>query len=320
MPITRVNGIGLHVLRSGRGTDVVMVHGLATSLAFWWFSVVPVFRDQFGMTAFDLRGHGKSDMPPRGYTVADNASDLEALLDSLGIERTHLVGHSFGGEVALQLASRQPERVRSLTLADARIRAVQPVNRLEDWPNRDQIRRELKRAAVEVDDGDDEAGQHLLEALASGGRTELVHALGGDAEVAQGGLGRWGPRGAAQWLRLLATTTARRDLCLPSGLTRLEISRLRTPVLAVYGEWSPCLPSLRALQRLVPSCRTVISRRAGHFHPVTRPETFATALHRFIDSVDRAERRRSRAHRVVSSRLLPAAPPLSHDCEVDRLR
>jgi len=119
---------------------------------------------------------------------------------------------------------------------------------------------------------------------------------------------------------LLATTTARSDLGLPSGPTRLEIRRLRPPVLAVYGEWSPCLPSLRGLQRLVPGCRTVIARRAGHFHPVTRPEVFVTALRGFLDGADWTDRRGIRGRRMTVPRRSPALGPGRRDHDIDRGR
>ncbi len=317
MPVVRVNGVGLNVMGTGRGSDVVMVHGLAASLAFWWFTVIPSLRDRFHITAFDLRGHGKSEMPETGYTTAHCVADLEALLESLGVDRVHLVGHSFGGDVALHMACRHPERVRSLTLADARLRCVQPVNRLDDWPNRDQIRRELRRAEVDLAENEEEAGQRLLEALAVGGRYSLVQRLGGDSEGVQRGFGAWGSRGAAQWLRLLATTTARADFCAPSDLSLHEIEGITTPILAVYGEWSPCLPSLRGLKRLLPTSRIVMAKNAGHFHPVTRPATFVAALDSFLNYVDGTDMRLMRPrgsqvlrrHAIIGPNAVPPSIP-----------
>ena len=76
MPKFIVNGIQLHYLQVGKGPDVVLLHGLGGNLAVWFLHLVDQLRDAFRITAYDLRGHGKSDMPPEGYTTAHMAEDL----------------------------------------------------------------------------------------------------------------------------------------------------------------------------------------------------------------------------------------------------
>src|SRR5947209_2651317 len=110
----------------GEGADVVMIHGLFASLAFWYLSVMPGMAARRRATAYDLRGHGYSDVAPSGYSSADQAVDLDQLLDQLGIDRAHLIAHSFGGAVALQYALLRPNRVLSLTLADVWVPSFQP--------------------------------------------------------------------------------------------------------------------------------------------------------------------------------------------------
>src|SRR5262249_52514537 len=69
---------------------------------------------------YDLRGHGLSERPARGYAVADLVADLGALLDALALARpVALVGNSFGGTVALAFAAAHPARVARLALIDA---------------------------------------------------------------------------------------------------------------------------------------------------------------------------------------------------------
>ena len=125
MPKAAINGFDVHYQQMGQGADVVLLHGLFASLAFWYFSVMPGLAKSFRVTAYDLRGHGYTDIPNAGYTSSDMANDLHALLDHLQIERAHLVGHSFGGAVALQYTLIHPERVHSLTLADAWVPGLQ---------------------------------------------------------------------------------------------------------------------------------------------------------------------------------------------------
>ena len=76
MPTATVNQIALHFLQIGTGPDVVMVHGLAANLAFWNLAIAPALAQSFRVTTYDLRGHGRSDMPPSGYTMRDMVGDL----------------------------------------------------------------------------------------------------------------------------------------------------------------------------------------------------------------------------------------------------
>ena len=69
--------------------------------------------------ALDLRGRGLSDKPATGYSMADHAADVLALLDSLGLEQVLLGGHSFGGLLTYYIAANFPERVSKLVVLDA---------------------------------------------------------------------------------------------------------------------------------------------------------------------------------------------------------
>src|ERR1700760_1964235 len=115
------NGLTLHYQRTGKGPDVVMIHGLTGNLAVWHLKIIPMLMDRFRTLSYDLRGHGYSDMPPSGYSADDMAGDLEGLLDALEIRDAYLVGHSFGADIALYFALLYPERVRKVVAIEAAI-------------------------------------------------------------------------------------------------------------------------------------------------------------------------------------------------------
>ena len=73
-------------------------------------------------------------------------------MDHLGIEQAHLAGHSFGGTVALHCALKSPQRVTSLALLDSRLKALQPHQRLIDWPNWQQVKKNLEGIGLEIDE------------------------------------------------------------------------------------------------------------------------------------------------------------------------
>jgi pimeloyl-ACP methyl ester carboxylesterase len=110
----------------GPQEEVVMIHGLAANLGFWYAAATQGFTRFGRVTMYDMLGHGHSQMAASGYSPGQLADHLGELLDCLQLDRVHLVAHSFGGMVALAFALRQPERVKSLILADVRVWQAEP--------------------------------------------------------------------------------------------------------------------------------------------------------------------------------------------------
>ncbi len=96
----------------GSGPPVILLHSGVTDRRMW-DPVVPQLSHQFTLIRPDFRGYGDSGLPPERYTDAD---DVAVLLDHLGVTDVAAVGSSFGGRVALELATRHPDRVRELVL------------------------------------------------------------------------------------------------------------------------------------------------------------------------------------------------------------
>lgn len=96
---------------------VLMLHGNAES-SLSWYAWVPVLARQFRVVRPDMRGYGQSTPMPRDYewTLDQVIADYCALMDSLQIERCHLVAAKIGGTVARAFAARRPDRIKSLTV------------------------------------------------------------------------------------------------------------------------------------------------------------------------------------------------------------
>ena len=103
----------------GDSAPVFMLHGVGASHTTW--NEVPALLAAVGIgsVAIDLPGHGASSKGEGEYTIESFAESAIAVLDELGIDRVHLVGHSLGGGVSLQLVHRWPQRFVSLTLASS---------------------------------------------------------------------------------------------------------------------------------------------------------------------------------------------------------
>src|ERR1700722_18952016 len=123
-------GVRFHVQRVGEWPAggpgrplVVFLHGLVMdNLSSWFFTVANPVAALADVLLYDLRGHGKSERAPRGYSLGDMVQDLAAVLDAAAPARpVHLVGNSFGGLLALAFARAYPDRVKSLALVDAHL-------------------------------------------------------------------------------------------------------------------------------------------------------------------------------------------------------
>lgn len=114
-----VNGIRLQYLDwGGAGEPVVLLHG-SGSTAHSFDDLAPLLRDRHRVLGLTRRGHGHSDHPAGGYTIAQTTADVLAFMDALGIRRAHLVAHSLAGAEITRLAALHPERVASLVYLDA---------------------------------------------------------------------------------------------------------------------------------------------------------------------------------------------------------
>ncbi|OLP20487.1 alpha/beta hydrolase [Leptolyngbya sp. 'hensonii'] len=106
---------------------VLFLHGLADHAGVW-LRAGDFLADCYHCVAPDLRGHGDSGKPARGYRCQDIIADLEALLAHLGWSSAHIVAHSWAAKVAVVWARQQPQRCRSLVLIDPFF-----INRLPAW-------------------------------------------------------------------------------------------------------------------------------------------------------------------------------------------
>src|SRR3954470_6559649 len=153
MPNIPADGLNLHYQQAGSGPDVVLIHGVTGDLSIWFLCrAMQALGETRRVTAYDLRGHGYSDAPPTGDTSADHAADLFALLDELGIGRATLVGHSFGGVIALHAAVLAPERVEAVVLSDPYFPALRHLEDLSRWGHWQNFRDEANRAGVTLSD------------------------------------------------------------------------------------------------------------------------------------------------------------------------
>jgi len=158
MPEARVDGIRLYYEERGTGAPIACIHGSGSSAVLWEESAARL--GELGRTiTYDRRGYSRSERPDpfERTTVAENAEDAAALLDALGAAPAVVIGRSYGGEVALDLARKHPEHVRALVLLEGAPLSLAPGG--AEWETLLNLR--LQQAAATA--GVDAVGRALID-------------------------------------------------------------------------------------------------------------------------------------------------------------
>lgn len=265
------NSLSFHYWRVGEGPDVIMLHGLSGNLAVWHLKMVPMLRQNYRITTFDLRGHGRSDMPPRGYTTGDMAEDLRGIMDALDIEYAHLVGHSMGADIALNFALRYPERTDRLVLVEAGLPALVGLRKGKDWEGWAywaKLLEEFSGVKVPREKWHD-VDYMLRESL----KVRIVY-----------GPARGRPRKTDRMRQLLDTTTLVEDYEVVGDLTLDNVSTIPHPKLLVYDSGSPYMGTYEILCEIAQNYTPLVLPPSEHRHfgPLEQPELLVEHIAAFL--------------------------------------
>jgi pimeloyl-ACP methyl ester carboxylesterase len=259
-----VNGITLEYEDSGTdGEPVVCIHGAFIADSFRPLVAEPSLVSRYRLITYHRRGYVGSSRTPGPISVAQQAADCLALLHHLGVERAHVVGHSFGGCVALQLALDAPEAVHSLALLEPALMVGESAESYRESQMRSAQRYREVGAEVVVDEA--------LRARWPEYHVDLEQML---------------PGAFAQ-----AVADAPATLELDIGYVdwhfgETEARRITQPVLCVLGSESEALwPRFGETHRLLlawlPRAEAFVLPGATHFLQVQNPRDMAKALATF---------------------------------------
>src|SRR4030088_645015 len=117
-----VNGVHMYYELHGQGTPLVLLHGGMLTIDLNFAGLIPTLSRTHLVIAVEMQGHGRTADIDRAITPAALAEDIVGLLDHLDIDRAHVLGHSMGAAVALELAVNHPTRVRSIVPISGSVR------------------------------------------------------------------------------------------------------------------------------------------------------------------------------------------------------
>lgn len=255
-------GQQLRYVRDGRGPTVVLIHGYGESLIAWR-GVFDLLAQDADVIALDLPGFGLSSKPARGYATDSIAATVLAALQTLGVGRAVLVGHSLGGAVSSAAALAAPDRIRALVLLDPAVVGAPlavPEGRPGDF-SVDAARRAVARYEAMRTRFTPPHDPQWLEESASA----LAYLPAQDSAYAASA----------------AAVLAEFDF---GYLTPERVLRLQQPTLVVWGEYDPVLPlsAGRALAASLPHAEFRVVERSWHRPHEERPAETAQIVRQFL--------------------------------------
>ena len=241
-------GIRIHYTSEGSGLPVIFLHGWGCDGGIW-DSFVPALVSSGRMAVrVDFPGFGKSEEPPQVWGVEEYTQCLEDLCARLGIGEPCLVGHSFGGRVAILFASRNP--VRRVVLADAA--GIRPHHGLSYH---------MKVYSYKL------VKWWTLKVLSDREAFEKRRASAGSADY----------RNASPRMKAVLSKVVNEDL-------RRVMPSIKAPVLLFWGSEDTATPlsDARKMERLIPDAGLVVVQGADHFSFLRDPVRFAAVLDNFL--------------------------------------
>lgn len=264
------------VLRCGSdsGQSSLFLHGLTGVAEVWGLTVTTLPDDTGPRYAMDQRGHGHSPKPTTGYAISSYVRDAVHVIEALGLSPVRLVGHSMGARVAMVLAARRPELVRSVAIVDIgpeewRANWQQTIAGLDRVPDSFPSLEEAIGGAARARGGDSMDSAALKEAL---------------QQIAIARLKR-NPDGSWSWL---ASRKALKQTVISHRSRNFwrEWKAIRVPALFIRGGVSTEVRTAIAerMRNLNPRVRYEEFEGVGHNIPLLAPARLADTLSIFWDS------------------------------------
>lgn len=267
----RANAADLSYVEQGSGAPVVFVHGAVGDLRFW-----EPQREAFAkgnrFVAYTYRYHGTAPWPDEGkqYSAATHAADLAAFIAGLKAGPVHLVGLSYGGLLAAMVATKHPQLIRTLTLAEPAAFSL-----LAETPEGKPALEEWNRGALPIFEavkaGDSVRATRLLAAFVSGEPVENFDKL---------------PAGLRQVLLDNARTMPLLFSAPPEVVSCEMLGAVKSPTLVVRGERTPqvFVKANELVGRCIAGSRQVVIPNAAHAMSYDNPAAFNRAVLEFIAS------------------------------------
>ena len=265
-PILKLENINLFYQDIGAGTPIVLLHGLTLSGSMWKPQIEGL-SDSFRLIVPDLRGHGNSAVPERGYAFRDYVSDIKNLIEKLNLQNVHLVGFSFGGAVATEFSAVHSHLLHSTVVISPMPQRLESGNDLEIQISK--FRRVMAKDGVEI------AVENVL----------LKDSIFGKVNV---GLNEW--INLKKGIRQFSGYPLNENFSTENDSHRVMelLPAYDKPFMIITGENDIDFFHVAAgdLKTALPNSQMVSIKDAGHLCSIEQPEKINKILLKFINSVE----------------------------------
>ena len=266
-----VNGMTFHYLEWGDAINptIMMLHG-ALQQAHSWDFVSLALADKFHILALDQRGHGESDWAPEGdYSIDAHQRDIDGFVQTYGLNKFILIGHSMGGRNAFVWASRHPSTLKALVIVD-----TGPETHRR---GRDRIR-QFRELPDELDSFEEFAER--VQQYTGRSREQTLGALKYSIRERPDGKWTW------KYDKVMRSPGTRDSGWTPEQLWEC-IDRIDCPTLVVRGSRSDLFleETMDRMQQVIPDCVAVTISGAGHLVQGDNPVDFVAAVQELLGRV-----------------------------------
>ncbi|WP_408895960.1 alpha/beta fold hydrolase [Nocardioides sp. R1-1] len=294
-------------VKKGSGPAVLLLHGLACDHTTW-AGVIDQLAERYTVIAPDLLGHGLSDKPRADYTLGGYANGMRDLLTVLGIDKVTVVGHSFGGGVAMQFAYQFPERTQRVMLVSTGGLGgeVTPLIKLIQVPGWFRVVGVLTLPGIR------HAETFALRAVAAhvdfGPLRKYTRDLDEVADIVES----WKNRRTRFAIRHLVRAVIDWRGQIVTMSDRAYLSEAM-PMAVLWGAQDQVIPVSHAdnARMLAPDVRVDVIDDAGHFPHKDHPDQFVRLLDEFISTTAPAAYNRARFRRMLKAGASAPLGPLA---------
>jgi 3-oxoadipate enol-lactonase len=257
------NGINVNYTLEGPASApiITLSNSLASNLSMW-DPQTSVLTSRYRVLRYDTRGHGGTDAPAGPYSLDELTEDVRALLQALGITRTHFMGLSMGGMIGQIMALKHPQMLRSLVLCDTMSRV--PTEAKPLWDDRIHV-------------AEAQGMEPLVEPTLARWFTEPFRRKGSPV---------------LERVRTMIRTTPARGYagcCHAIAALNLtdQLKAIALPTLIIVGEDDPATPvaASRVIHEQIKGSELVILKSAAHLANLEQPEAFNRAMMAFLPEV-----------------------------------
>ncbi len=251
----QIDGIRINYEQHGSGKDVLVLHGWGANIQTMR-SIIDALKDTYRVTALDFPGFGGSGFPPDSYGVPEYTDLTREFMNRLGISKTHIVCHSFGGRVTIMLASQNPEMVDKIVFTDAA--GVRKPRTLKYYVRTYSYKLAKRISRVKT-------------------VKKLLLTLGIDVDKSVKNAGSSDYRALPQTMRRVFVRVVNLDL-------KIHLPAIKSPSLLIWGESDLDTPLeyAKIMEKRIPDAGLVVFPGAGHYSFLDCPGQYNRIVRTFF--------------------------------------